>query len=323
MAIAILLFRKKMLSVFEHVNQIAFPDASLCEKGEEKSIVRFVEVIKESLQYELHGRNWYLHGTAEVVGTQHPLCLAPHQDISWQMIVKSVEELTHHYSWCLLPWGVNYSGQMIAFASADDATFSKGLKLLQGPYYRDLHISTYTAQDLSEKRFRGAVFRCSSAEARAKALWKHGRGSCSSVFVLHYSSESSTPVLPARAEIVLEANGQQFGNPTRRRWVRIPDEQTLIPYLACRDRVFVSASDVDQRVMWLALQDYADIAESINQDPLYFGLKAFESASWIYVPLNDDDRWEIYINHEPLVTRSLFDNEELTGAPDFVLNYFC
>jgi hypothetical protein len=322
MAIAILLFRKKMLPAFEHLHYI-LPDASIREDEEERPIARFLELIKEALQYQLHGRNWYVHGASKECGTPEMLRLAHNDNVSRQQVVKHVQELTEAYSWCLMPWGVNYAGQMIAFLSAEDTTFEKGLKFLQGTYYRDLHVSSYRDQEISEKRFRGGIFRSSSAEARAKGLWEYGRGSCDSVLALHYSSECSLSDLPLGAEIVYEAHGQQFGNPTRRRWIRVYDEAALLHYVTRRDRVLFTAPGLDERVMWLALQDYADIAESVNQDPLQFGLKALESTSWIYIPMNDDDKWDIYMNREPAAVSRFLESEELTHAPQFLHKYFC
>jgi hypothetical protein len=320
MAIAILLFRKKMLPAFEHMHYI-LPDAALRESGEEKPIARFLEVVKEALQYQLHGRAWYVHGVSKECGTPEMPRLA-HDDVSWQQIVKHVQELTKAYSWCLLPWGVNYAGQMVAFI-AEGLAFEKGLKFLQGAYYRDLNVSSYTVQDISEKKFRGGVFYSSSVESHARALWKYGRGSCDSALVLHYASECSLSDLPPGAEMIYETHGQQFGNPTRRRWVRVYDEAALLHYVASRDRVIFTAPGVDDRLMWLALQDYGDIAEGINQDPLQFAMKALESASWIYVPMNDDDKWNIYINQDPAVTSRFLESEELTSAAHFLHRCFC
>jgi len=48
---------------------------------------------------------------------------------------------------------------------------------------------------------------------------------------------------------------------------------------------------LDERLMWLALQDFAAVANLVNEDRLYFGLKVLQTASWIYIPRRDDPGW--------------------------------
>jgi len=93
---------------------------------------------------------------------------------------------------------------------------------------------------------------------------------------------------------------------------------------ASRDiELIVTASGLNEQIMCLALQDFAGVAEHVNRDPLHFGLLALKSASWIYIPTNYDEKWEIYMNQDSLITgecvsrrmRSCADNaNRRTGA---------
>jgi len=227
----------------------------------------------------------------------------------------------HSYSWSLMPWGVQYTGQMIAFLSSDEAIFAKAAGAFQGAYLRDLHVSSYTEEELREKRFRGAAFH-RSGTFRGQGLWKHGRGFSDSALVLNYGSADSKLALPHDAEIVCEEPGSQLGNPVIRRWIRVQGEAALIHFVQNDPSVIVTAPGLDERLMWLALQDFAEVADHVNQDTLHFGLKALETVSWVYIPMSDDGRREIYVNNDPVVTTRFTQCDEMTRAPNFAHQFF-
>jgi hypothetical protein len=316
--ITIFLLRNKLLPLLEHVHHALLPDASLLEEDQEKPISRFSELLKEGVRYHVNGRDWLLHGTRKGQAPQI-LRMAHVDDLHYRQALAYVKKVAEAYAWCLLPWGVSFGGEMLAFISADQSIFNKFKKYALEGYCRDLEVSHYTAENLNHEQFKGAIFR-RPVDLRAQALWKHARGPSSSVLALTCSSEDSRP--PA-AEVVCETPGNQFGNPVIRSWIRISDEHRLRWYLAGRSIIIVTASDLDERLMWLALQDFAEIADTVNQDPLYFGLKALESASWVYIPMNTDEKWEIYINKDPAVTTQFLQSKEVLEAPHSSHKYFC
>ena len=181
-------------------------------------------------------------------------------------------------------------------------------------------VSGYTAEELSQKRFRGAIFH-RSAELRGQGLWAYGRGLCESALILNYSQENSLSSLPPGAEVVSEVRGREFGH--RRSWIRVQDEAALLQYVGSPFTVMVTGSDLDERLRWFALQDFALVAEYINRDPLRFGLQALHSASWIYIPATEGDKWEIYVANDPALTSGLLQSSELTNSPYFLHKYFC
>jgi len=271
------------------------------------------------LHWRFHARDWFLHGHQRGSETITPLKLAHQENVTYVEVLSYVDRLAHSYSWSLLPWGVRYTGEMIAFLSSDEAVFAKITGAFQG-HHHDLHVSSYTEEELREKRFRGAAFH-RGAEFRGQGLWKHGRGSSDSALVLGSCSIEEPRKLPPNSEVVCEANGYQF-QPILRRWIRVWDEPALLHFVQNDPTVIVTAPGLDERFMWLALQDFADVAEHVNQDPLYFGLKALETVSWVYIPMSDDAKREIYVNNDPAITTRFTQCNEMTHAPYFAHQFF-
>ena len=316
-----LLLRKKLLPLLEALPRTLLPDASLKLDGIEQSVNEFGTLIAESLRYQQHGRDWYLCGKPIRTTVPQVLKASHNFAISYLDLKSYVEELALSYSWCLLPWGIYGTGQMIAFVSSNQEISSKFVRYLsQGN--RDLLMPSYTSEQVKTGQFKGALF-LRTAESRGRELWKYGRGPSDSVLVLNYQPESSPAAVPKGAEVLVEALGQQLGNPIRRRWICIREENALQFYAGRCDTIIITTSDLDERVAWLALQDFAEVAERVNHDPLYFALKALETASWIYVPTNYDEKWDIYINHDPTVTTRLLESEDLIQSPHFLHKYFC
>ena len=317
--VACFLLREEILSVLEGLHHM-LPDASLREDGEEKPAAqRFVEIIKEALRWETHSRDWYLHGRPTGGEIPSVLKMANQDGVSYLDGRAYLEELGQRYSWCLIPWGVYGTGLMMALIAPEDALFTRIMKYL---YVADLNllVSTYTMKQLRDKQFRGAIFRC-SGDSRIRALWQYGRVSSETVLVLSVDRLDAVSTPPSKVELLAEAHGYQFG-PVCRRWVRISDERVLAEYVSNR-AIIVTASGLDEKVAWLALQDFAGVADRVNRDRLSFGLKALESVPWVYIPRHDDERWEIYVNRDPQITEHLLSSETLTGSPDFTHRFFC
>jgi hypothetical protein len=319
--IKLFLFRKRLLPALEHLHYRILPDALVREDGDDKPVARFAELVREAATHQVHGRNWYLHGHP-TRSEPMPLALqiAHRDDLSYLELASYVEELSSAYSWSLIPWGVPFTGQMLTFVSANETTFEKAIAWIIGDANRDLVVSTYRFEELKEKRFRGAAFH-RSADFRGQGLWKHGRGSSESALILNYTSLENPRELPPNCEVVCEASGYQF-QPILRRWIRVLDEAALLHFVQNDPAVIVTAQGLDERFMWLALQDFGDVAEHVNQDTLHFGLKALETVSWVYIPMSDDGKREIYVNNDPAVTTRFTGCAEMTGAPYFAHQFF-
>ena len=320
--IKLFLFRKKLLVALEYLHYRILPDASLREDGDDKPVARFAELIKEAATHQLHGRDWYLHGnqTANHAVTLPPLQMAQRDSLSYLELVSYVEELSHAYSWSLIPWGTWFTGQMLAFVSAEKGTFDRAIAWIIGAANLDLVVSSYTSKELAEKQFRGAIFH-RSVSLRGQGLWKHGRGSSDSALVLNYASVENPGRLPPNCEVVCEERGFQF-QPVLGRWIRVWDEPALLHFVQNDRAVIVTSPGLDERFMWLAVQDFGDVAEHVFQDTLHFGLKALETVSWIYIPMNDDHKREIYVNNDPSVTTSFAKCDEMIHAPYFTHQFF-
>jgi hypothetical protein len=319
--VAFLLFREKILHRLEHMHHRLLPDASFRENGAEKPMEKFVEIAKGSIRHKVSNLEWCLHGNRTgSEATPSALTMAHGNDLSYLELISYVEELCRAYSWSLVPSGVYGTGQMLAFISADEATFKKAVDWLIGPANRDLVVSSYTFEELERKQFRGAIFH-RSTDLRGQGLWKHGRGSADSALVLNYASVENPGKLPPNCEVVCEASGYQI-QPILRRWIRVRDEAALLHFIQNDLAVIVTAPGLDERFMWLALQDFGDVAEHVNQDTLHFGLKALETVSWVYIPMSDDGKREIYVNNDPAVTTSFTQCDEMTHAPYFTHQFF-
>src|SRR5262249_41669018 len=186
---------------------------------------------------------------------------------------------------------------------------------------KDLVVSLYSSDELKEERFRGGIFAGTQGLAPGELLRCGGMSTGSALTLIYYPENN--PKQLKGAEIILEAAGYEIGNPVRRRWVRASDESVFRRLLEDRNCVIVTGPDLDPRVMWLAVQDFTRVADYVTQDPLYFGLKALESAAWIYIPANSDDKCEVYLNQDAELTRRFFHSEKFASLPHFVHSYLC
>jgi hypothetical protein len=317
--LAFLLFRENLIPLLENIHYRLLPDASLHEEDEEKPMARFADLLKEARRYRSHGRDWYIHGVPTADAPPPILKIANRYDVSYVDALSYVEKLAKSYSWSLIPWGSYGTGQMIGFISSNENIFNKVMRYL-AEGNPDLAVSSYTADDLSSRRFKGAIF-FSAEEQCGRELWNHGHGPSNSIMVLSFSTGNVSPE-PKSGEVICESLGRQYGNPVWRKWIRVQDKHTLQDYLVRRETVIVTASGLHDQIMWLALQDFAGVAEHVNRDPLHFGLLALKSASWIYIPTHYDEKWEVYMNQDPLITGKFLAGEELISAPNFLHKYF-
>jgi hypothetical protein len=296
------------------------PDATLYEENEKKPMTRFVDLLKEAGRYRSHGRDWYVHGGLTADLPPRILKIANRYDISYVDVLPYVEKLAESYSWSLIPWGSYGTGQMIGFISSDESIFNKVMQYL-AESNPDLVVSSYTADDLRLRRFKGGIF-FPAGEHYGRELWNHGHGPSESIMVLSFATGYNSPE-PKSAEIVCGLQGRQLGNPIWRKWIRVRDEGTLQHYIVRRETIIITASGLNEQIMWLALQDFAGVAEHVNEDPLHFGLKALESSSWIYIPTNYDEKWNIYLNQDPVEAGEFLGSTGLISAPHFLHKYFC
>jgi len=317
--IACLLLRDELTPLLECIHLTLLKDARLNEGNGEAPIARFGQTLKESLKWQKHARDWCLHGTQ--TGNELPalLQMANRDDLRHTEVIAYVEKLCQAYSWCLVPWGVNGTGLMLALISPDDALLTKIMHYL-AVVPRSLLVSSYTVEQIRKEQFRGAIFRC-PGDSSISALWESGRSPSESVLALSVEQQKAVSILPAQVELVSEAHGYQFG-PVLRRWVRILDKHALAEYVP-NHATIVTGSGLDEKVAWLALQDYAGVADFVNRDRLSFGIKALESVPWIYIPPHDDERWEIYVNEDSQITERLLRSESLTRTSHFAHSFFC
>jgi hypothetical protein len=319
--LTLLLLRESVLPTLEALLLTDLKDGTLREDVDRKPIARFLEVLKEALRWRVHGRDWILHGKQLAEEATVPLKVANREDVSYLDVLSYVEGLGRSYSWSLVPWGIQTTGLMIAFVSTDEDLSRKASGLLKRAFEGSLLVSSYQESDLRGKRFKGSVFK-RSAQFRGHGVWQSGRGRSETAFALNFWSSDEELVLPAGAEVILEGYGSQFGNSVVRRWIRLRDESALLHLIQGDPPILVTSADLDERLMWMALQDFADVAEEVNQDALSFAVRAVKSASWIYIPLRDDAKQEIYINNDPTVTTFLMESRGVTSAPFFMHQFF-
>jgi hypothetical protein len=320
-SVACLLLREKLLPWLATLHTTVAPDATVHEDGEAKPITRLMELVEGAMDvWQAHAYNWYLHGTPTGQAAPRVRQLADHDQAMYQEGLAYVEQLAQAYAWCLLPWGVDYTGQMLLFFASDAATFTTILTWLQGGRDHacaDLLVSVYPADAFRGQRFRGAIF--GRADLRGHGLWHDGRGTSASALVLQSTPEDWSLVLPAYAEVVCQAH---VGSSIRR-WIRVHDEAALLQQVTGCSPDLVTAGDLDDRWMRESLGHFAQIFAYISGDPLYFGLRALQSASWIYIPETGREHWEIYINNDPAVTSRLLHRAARTPDRWFLHKHFC
>lgn len=204
---------------------------------------------------------------------------------------------------------------MLAFISTEEGIVEQAMKSLEENGSHNLLVSTYKAQDLQHQRFRGAIFGREQS-SRAHDLWAEGMNSA---LVLRADQANPPSAQPASTSIVLEKQATEFGAPIRRAWIRVNDESAFLHYATDRFTAIVTASDLSQARMAEALEDF----ETASRDPMRFAIRALDSASWVYIPGTERDKFEIYVNQDPSVTVKVLQNKGLTSSSFFAHRSFC
>src|SRR6266571_2084731 len=88
------LLRKKLVPTFEYLRYTLLQDASLREDEGEKAIERFFEIVKEALHWQMHPRDWFLHGKQRGGDAPLSLKLAHQENVSYLEVLSYVERLT-------------------------------------------------------------------------------------------------------------------------------------------------------------------------------------------------------------------------------------
>jgi hypothetical protein len=311
---AFVILRRKIYPVLDSLHRV-WPDAALKIGTEEKEVSLFSEILDGTLRSSFHIGNWLLHGTQLDQLAPPNLDTIGRDYVEWRELATYVEELSRGYSWSIIPWGFQWHGLMIAVIASDQDIFRRMMNYLRPA---DLVVSSYTLDDLKTMSFRGAAFSV-PAEVGVGAVWRYGRGLHRSALALIEERGHSVPALVGTAEVVCEERGDSCG-PVLRRWIRCKDEEATKTYAA---NWITVAPDTDEKVLWLAIQDFAGVAQEVNVDPLAYGLKAMQSASWIYIPRRGDIPWQLYLNQDAKATRSVLQSEDLQSGGYFGLKCFC
>jgi hypothetical protein len=315
--ITLLLFRKETIDWSERLPRLLAKEKSHKVDLEQDATTRLRELLGEGRRWAFHPYLWCLRGPQRREQSMELIEL-PLENHTYGWRARIVEKLARAYSWCLIPWGCDFTSQMLAFVSTDGEIVDDVLNSLKESDCSGLLVSTYTVEDLKQQRFRGAIFG-RKASARAHDLWADGLGSMNSVLVLRADQAESPVTEPARAGIVIEKQAMEFGSPVRRAWIRVNDESTFLHYAADQSTIIVVAPDLGESLMAKALEDF----EIASRDPMRFAIRALESASWVYIPATERDKFEIYVNRDPSVTARILQDKRLTSSSFFAHRSFC
>ena len=107
-----LLFREKLLPLLWDVHHKLPSETSFEENGEPKPLERFTELAKESLSWREHIWDWRFHGTPAKNISPRTSDSPSIKSIDEDRFIPYVRDLIQSYSWCLIPWGVDYTGQI-------------------------------------------------------------------------------------------------------------------------------------------------------------------------------------------------------------------
>jgi hypothetical protein len=223
------------------------------------------------------------------------------------------------YEWCLMPWGTDYTGIMIALVSADDHVIRQAKEILSQTQCADLTVSHYTRAEVANHKFRGAVFN-RGLGVRGEGVWERNACPTAVVFTAE-GGEFMKRKMFNEVQIISEdiSNEANTGIPVRRQWIRMSAGAALLYYARFPYTVIIAAGDVNDDMFVDLLAD----SKKNGQDPLRFGLAALQSASWIYIPKTERLGDEIYINRNPQETAKLLADERVASAPRLTLRCFC
>ncbi len=229
-----------------------------------------------------------------------------------------VQKLNNVASWAFIPWGVDYTGMMVAFISSNSLLHELLRKALSESTLEDYFVSAYTAHELRHERFRGVMFSRIS-DLRGSMIWDFAVNPSKSALLLRSDAQESPLRLPPGAKIVLEFCQETLGRAIQLRWVRVQNEDAFVfltrdPYTS-----LVVGGDVPQSFLHSTIQDY----EQLNRDPLRFGLRAVRAGSWTYVPRTEQLQKEIYVNANPDLSRAFITSDRVTQVEFFQEDSFC
>jgi hypothetical protein len=311
-AVSLILFRQQSIDWSLSLPFALADEISQLEPSE-PAITRFRDLLETGRRWATHSRLWCVHGPALNPRSVELIELAP-ESFNYLGRAEVVQELGRSFSWCIIPWGGDFTAQMIAFISFDNSQSKRALEFLRENHASDLLVSTYTINDLNHHRFRGAIFGRKTSE-RAQHLWKEGQ--MNSALALRADEALGSP--SQRNSTVLEKSVSEFGRDVRLAWIRISDEMRFLQCATDQATKIITSDDLPPSLMQSGLDNF----DEVRIDPLRFGLSALSSSSWIYIPQTERDKLETFISQDPLVTTAIFQSKALTSSSFFAHRSFC
>jgi hypothetical protein len=92
---------------------------------------------------------------------------------------RDIPRIADAYDWCLMPWGTEFTGMMVALVSWDDRVIGQAKEILFATQCSSLIVCHYTVAEVASRQFRGAVFNrthraASGGALTARELWFWG-----------------------------------------------------------------------------------------------------------------------------------------------------
>lgn len=302
----ILLLRKETILILKQF--LRLEEGVLLTSGDEseRPAKGPLELLQDALSWPGHlQKSWRLISNSR--GNQSGT-LAKSNDI--RAIARSCE-------WCLMPWGTDYPGLMVALISSDDDLTGQVIKALTETDSNELLVSRYDSSDIVNCRFRGAVFSSDSGPA-AEAVW--GLNDCPTVLAFTAGGGDISRKRLEGAELLAEeaANDPETGIKVARTWLRILDVDAMRFYARHAYTSFFVGGINEKN-----LTSFFTRSREVGRDGLRLALAALESARWIYIPKTEAERDQIYIHQSSQATAKLFSDQPVTSAPWFILRCFC
>src|SRR5271157_370252 len=143
----ILLLRDETLFAFERFVRVCPPRSFVSRENGVGPTYRAWELLREGLRYqEFRFEDWRL-------------CGEPRGDFeAFPFGSKDVPRIADAYDWCLMPWGSSGAVMMVAIVSWDDRAIRHAKQILFETQCASLIVSHYTAAEVANRQFRGAVF---------------------------------------------------------------------------------------------------------------------------------------------------------------------
>jgi hypothetical protein len=311
--VSVILFRKETIRWAESFARNLICDSKSEDRGSSPDIAHFLELLQEGKRQGCHSGSWLLHGARRAQSEAEIVELAG-EGYSYLERSRVIRRLAGAYSWSFIPWGMDFTSQMLTVVTNGDADIATRFATsLETDGCTDLLLSTYSMQDLDDHRFRGAVFSRRDS-SRARDIWSDGMGYMDSALVF-----KTAPSPSSDEERVLQTQVEVFGTSVQLGWVLARNEAEFLRHAVDPFTMIVTAPNLDKSDLSHAMQHF----ESIKRDPLRFGVRALRSAAWIYVPGTERSKSEIYVNNDATVTTKVFQNKRLLSSSFFAHRYFC